>query len=219
MLLHSNLRRRSKRSLPDLDIRSQIARDLHDGVIQDLVAFGYTLDSVIARPDLTPSLRSEIRRVRLDATEIVRKLREDIFQLRRINHEVMDGLTELFAGSSIQFQALGEIPQLNEDHTRELHAVFREVALNAIHHSHAKSFTLQSELYNDHWLITLSDDGVGRATITSQHFGLQSIKERITSLGGALTMESSSVGTHYRILLPRHDVPEKDDSHIGSRRS
>ena len=219
MLLRSNLRRRSKRSLPDLDIRSQIARDLHDGVIQDLVAFGYTLDSVIARPDLTPSLRSEIRRVRLDATEIVRKLREDIFQLRRINHEVMDGLTELFAGSSIQFQALGEIPQLNEDHIRELHAVFREVALNAIQHSHAKSFTLQSELYNDHWLITLSDDGVGRATITSQHFGLQSIKERITSLGGALTMESSSVGTHYRILLPRHDVPEKDDSHIGSRRS
>mgnify|MGYP003337650406 CR=1 FL=1 len=219
MLLLSNLRRRLKRSLPDLDIRSQIARDLHDGVIQDLVAFGYTLDSIIARPDLTPSLRSEIRRVRLDATDIVRKLREDIFQLRRISHEVVAELAELFVGSSIEFQALGEFPALRDDELREIRSLFREVALNSIRHSQAKSFTLQSELYNDHWLIKLSDDGVGRATITSQHFGLQSIKERVTSLGGELTMESSSVGTHYRILFPRHDIPNKYDSHIGSGRS
>lgn len=188
-------------------------------MIQDLVAFGYSLDSIIARPDLTPSLRSEIRRVRLDATDIVRKLREDIFQLRSITHEVMDGLADLFVGSSIQFLALGEIPTLREAEIREIHAIFREVALNSIRHSQAKSFTLQSELYNDHWLINLSDDGVGRATITSQHFGLQSIKERVTSLGGELTMESSSVGTHYRILFPRHDVSDKHDTHIGSRRS
>ena len=219
MLSRNNLLRRSKRSLPDVDVRSQIARDLHDGVIQDLVAFGYSLDSIIAHPDLTPPLRSEIRRVRLDATEIVRKLREDIFQLRQISHELFASLAQLFEKSEITFRAIGEVPPLDASDISELLPVLREVALNTIHHSHAKSFTIQSELYNDHWFISLSDDGVGRATITSQHFGLQSIKERITSLGGALTMESSSVGTHYRILLPRHDVPEKDDSHIGSRRS
>ena len=95
MLSRNNLQRRSKRSLPDVDVRSQIARDLHDGVIQDLVAFGYSLDSVIAHPDLTPPLRSEIRRVRLDATEIVRKLREDIFQLRQISHELFASLAQL----------------------------------------------------------------------------------------------------------------------------
>jgi len=203
--------------LPDVDVRSQIARDLHDGVIQDLVAFGYTLDSIIARPDLTPSLRSEIRRVRLDATDIVRKLREDIFQLRRITHEVMAELAELFVGSSIEFQALGEFPALRDDELREIRSLFREVALNSIRHSQAKSFTLQSELYNDHWFISFRDDGVGRATIKEKHFGLTNIKERIASRGGSLTMESNSDGTQFRIVIPLRDVPKKDDSDSGSR--
>lgn len=217
MLSRNNLLRRSKRSLPDVDVRSQIARDLHDGVIQDLVAFGYSLDSIIAHPDLTPPLRSEIRQVRLDATEIIRKLREDIFQLRQISHELFASLAQLFEKSEITFRAIGEVPPLNASDISELLPVLREVALNTIHHSHAKSFTIQSELYNDHWFISLSDDGVGRATIKEKHFGLTNIKERIASRGGSLTMESNSDGTQFRIVIPLRDVPKKDDSDSGSR--
>lgn len=202
----SNLQRRLTRSLPDNQIRTQIARDLHDGVVQDLVALGYGLDAVIARSDITTSARTEIRRMRFSTMDIINKVRLDILQLRSGDISIESLLTLLFHSSDIELVIHGELPSFQEsDNTlkRELTFTIREIALNSLRYSHATRFTLATEFINDYTVITIDDDGIGRATESEGHFGLQNIKERITSIDGTLTMTSGAKGTTCVIVIPR----------------
>ena len=216
----SNLQRRLTHSLPDNQIRTQIARDLHDGVVQDLVALGYGLDAVIARSDITTSARTEIRRMRLSTMDIINKVRLDILQLRNDDISIDALLKLLFHSSDIELVLRGELPYFQKsDNTlrRELTLIIREIALNALRYSDATRFTLATEFFNDYTVITIDDDGIGRATVSEGHFGLQNIKERIASLDGTLTMTSGANGTTFVIVIPRRLSQKRHDENSFSR--
>jgi len=63
--------------------RLDVARELHDGIAQDLVALGYSLDLLLATDELPQSARSSIRGARLQVDELMRKVRSEIFNLRK----------------------------------------------------------------------------------------------------------------------------------------
>ncbi|MGA1737986.1 MAG: histidine kinase [Candidatus Nanopelagicaceae bacterium] len=62
--------------------RLRIARDLHDTVAQRLAAIGYTLDAAIADEEIPPDRKRSLRGVRLELTEVIKELREEILALR-----------------------------------------------------------------------------------------------------------------------------------------
>jgi signal transduction histidine kinase len=62
--------------------RLRIARDLHDTVAQRLAAIGYTLDATIADEEIPPDRKRSLRGVRLELTEVIKELREEILALR-----------------------------------------------------------------------------------------------------------------------------------------
>jgi NarL family two-component system sensor histidine kinase LiaS len=68
-------------SSPNSD-RSRLARELHDGLAQELVAIGYKLDSVIGRETLDQNSRTELRRLRSTITAVIDQVRNEIFELR-----------------------------------------------------------------------------------------------------------------------------------------
>lgn len=81
---------RSKPCLPELvppdeetrHERLRIARDLHDTVAQRLAAIGYTLDAAIADEEIPPDRKRSLRGVRLELTEVIKELRDEILALR-----------------------------------------------------------------------------------------------------------------------------------------
>ena len=64
--------------MPNGSEKLRIAHDLHDGVVQDLAALGYAIDSVIGNPCLTPELRSELREIRLESSRITAAFRNEV---------------------------------------------------------------------------------------------------------------------------------------------
>ena len=63
------------------DRRVILAQELHDGLAQDLVGLGYSIDSLIASSqDL--QVRDSLRTVRFTITDLIEKVRLEIHQLR-----------------------------------------------------------------------------------------------------------------------------------------
>ncbi len=61
---------------------NQIARRIHDGIAQDLVALGYSLDQALGAPELPISTRAELRSLRFGVTDLIEKVRREILILR-----------------------------------------------------------------------------------------------------------------------------------------
>jgi signal transduction histidine kinase len=64
--------------------RVRIARELHDGIAQDLVGIGYSLDVLLSEESLSNNARTEIRTTRFAVDELISKVRREILHLRKM---------------------------------------------------------------------------------------------------------------------------------------
>ena len=68
-------------SLPD---RLELARRLHDGPAQQLVAIGLALDELVSNPLISKETRTALRNLRLQVIDTSKSLRSEIYTLRRL---------------------------------------------------------------------------------------------------------------------------------------
>ena len=98
------------------DRRVILAQELHDGIAQDLVGLGYSIDSLIASSqDL--QVRDSLRTVRFTITDLIEKVRLEIHQLRTSydlvsstsdkdsNYELLRAVSEILRNVSEHAQA------------------------------------------------------------------------------------------------------------------
>jgi signal transduction histidine kinase len=152
------------------DRRVVLAQELHDGIAQDLVGLGFSIDSLISK---TQSLetRDSLRKVRFTITALIDKVRLEIHHLRT-SSELISDTTEV---------------EVNY----ELLRVLSEVLRNVSEHAHANHLSIQ-----------IADNGIGGAHAKEGSFGIVGIQERIATLGGDITIDSSERGTKISIELP-----------------
>ena len=102
--------------------RVRLAQELHDGIAQDLVGLGYSIDSLVGAPDTPNDIRAELRSLRFAMSDLVEKVRDEIFALRS-SKEILPGQNE----TDVQY---------------ELQRIFAELLRNIQEHSQATSITL-----------------------------------------------------------------------------
>jgi NarL family two-component system sensor histidine kinase LiaS len=61
--------------------RVTLAQELHDGIAQDLVVLGFSIDQLISQCDQA-ELRSSLRELRFTTTALIEKVRAEMHQLR-----------------------------------------------------------------------------------------------------------------------------------------
>ena len=102
--------------------RVRLAQELHDGIAQDLVGLGYSIDSLVGAPDTPDDIRAELRSLRFAMSDLVEKVRDEIFALRS-SKEILPAQNE----PSVHY---------------ELQKIFVELLRNIQEHSRATSITL-----------------------------------------------------------------------------
>jgi NarL family two-component system sensor histidine kinase LiaS len=61
--------------------RVTLAQELHDGIAQDLVVLGFSIDQAISQSHET-EVKKELRKIRFTTTQLIENLREQMHQLR-----------------------------------------------------------------------------------------------------------------------------------------
>lgn len=183
--------------------RLRVARELHDGIAQDLVGVGYSLDLLLADPSLSTNSRQEIRRTRLSIDELITKVRQEILNLRTntshsFSSEVERLLDELAPAQKVAL-SIEEI-DLDEVLITQLLLITKEILRNSITHSGATHIGINLYPINNRACLEVIDDGIGGAHVKDGHFGISGIIERVHAMNGSITIESID-GTRVAILI------------------
>ena len=169
--------------------RQRLARDLHDGAQQQIIAVGMRLRSV--QRQLDPALPAHA-----DLEAAVATLSGTVAELRRLAHGVRpsrldDGLSAalkaLVADSPVPVDITVDDIDTSEVIATTAYFVVAEALTNALKHGHATAIEV-SVTQHDHTLnIEVRDNGLGDARTG---FGLTSVRDRVASVGGSMSLHS-----------------------------
>ena len=194
--------------------RIRIAGELHDGVMQQMLAATMMLGSAKRRTSESETKTS------LD--KIQDKLIQAGTEIRQLSHDLHPpilqeaGLPDALRSHCEQFSASSGIPVAcdADDAARDLSrgaglALFRiaqEALANAAKHAHATRITVRLTRSADEVSLAVSDDGAGfdsNRLATSGGLGLIMMRERATQLNGTFEFESApGRGTTIRVVIP-----------------
>lgn len=187
--------------------RLDVARELHDGIAQDLVALGYSLDLLLATEGLPQSARSSIRESRLQVDELMRKVRSEIFNLRSQSQQsISTQLQALVANEYSDFELDLDIEPASAppEVGHEIFAIAREILRNVRMHSRASRIGITLYPVNNRIYLQICDNGIGGAIMKDGRWGMTGISERIAKLGGSIVIENNSdtdLGVRITLLL------------------
>ena len=189
--------------------RARLAREIHDGVAQDLAGLGYRLDDLATASGVAPSERGQIREIRIALSETLNRLRYSIFDLR--NPEVdlltqvcgfLEGVESLGVGVSVDFHC--DTSSLDPLIARELRFIAIEALSNVVRHSNATRLQFALIDGDDFLQMTITDNGVGSAGVKDFSYGLATMSERAQLIDATCTVNSpKSGGTIINVKVPR----------------
>lgn len=189
--------------------RTRLAQELHDTLIQDMVAVGLQLDIIddqigSERHPSKPTLDFVRNRVR----QAISRGRHTMLELRSSTATTNDLIEswsryamELRTGELPSFQIFvqGERRPLHSSIRYELDYIGREAITNAFRHARANLIEV-TLLYSGRVLqLVVRDDGCGMlpeliSKGRPEHFGLRGMRERAERAGGRLTVRSRPGG-------------------------
>jgi signal transduction histidine kinase len=206
----------SELTLAEEKERRSIAVELHDGIGQTL-AFARmrlaTLRQVVSAPKPIAVLEETSEAI----LEAIRDTRNVVFELSApsmneigLAAAIGDWLKERIQGVyGLETELLdhcGRIP-LEENKRAILFRNVRELLLNVVKHAQAGKVTVSLESESGQMRVVIQDDGIGldpealgEGEAKGSGFGLFSIKERMSDLGGSLDIQSSPGGGCRAIL-------------------
>ena len=174
----------------------QVARKLHDGLAQDLVALGYRLDQSLGRAELPLETRVELRTLRFEVTALIEKVRREILDLRLPASSMHETAIEICGDRLGIFRCSAEL-------TSNQISVITELLRNSIAHSGASLINLMASQDKEFTIIEVSDNGNGRVEMKANHFGLLGVREAVAQEGGEISFIDQAPGLLVRITLPR----------------
>jgi len=215
--LNRELRRLSSRLMTAQDEeRRRFARDLHDGIGQELAAAKIMLDSMLQHPPLRDGKNLG------EASEIVDRVIQQVRSMSHLLHPplldegglssalrwFLEGMTERSGiETSLDLQP-SEFPRLAPQLERTVFRIVQEALTNVFRHSRAQKANVS--LVQKDAILTLrvldNGKGVGEQTLQLQPgsigVGIGGMRERARELGGDFRMLNANPGTIVEIVIP-----------------
>jgi signal transduction histidine kinase len=201
------------RSLATNEERQRLAREIHDGVAQELVMVGYGIDNAMAvLPEEAQDAQGELRTLRNEVTRVITELRMSLFELRT-EVDRHGGLSAAIAEYARTMGTTGGMRvHLSLDDTgarlpaateAELLRIAQEAITNARKHSGAANLWVTCAVDPPFAMVEISDDGQGMVpTHREGHYGLTIMAERAERVRGRLEIRRRDPhGTTVAVVL------------------
>ena len=189
--------------------RARVARDLHDGVCNDLLGIGMQLSAMGPDSPEREEVLSMLEGLRSEVRTISHDMMPPQFKLSDIE-EVMEMYTERFrsqTSAEIKFNASLEgsrtWQQVPERIAYEVYRIFQEQMGNIIRHSGATRIEAALKLTDTVLSLTISNDG--RAfdpTPSREGIGLTVMSERAKAIGAVISGSASGGMQVFRLDVP-----------------
>jgi len=182
------------------DERQRLAREMHDGVAQDIASLGYVIDAIAARAtdeiqaQQLQALRDRVTKVVSEVRRSVMNLRTSIGENESLGAAISAIARPLSEASGIPIRVrLDEQPaRLRPEVEAELFRIAQEAINNAVKHARANSIDVICRVYPPQAWITVTDDGVGLQKARDDSHGMKIMRERARLIGADLTVRDNA---------------------------
>lgn len=192
--------------LAAIEERRKMARDLHDGLTQEL-AFIRSQTAAMAGgmviPGMAEHLAAAAERALDESRHAVEALSDDHEQplAEKLRQAAADVVNRAGAVVELEVEPAAPVPMAARD---ALVRVVREATTNAVRHGQATSVIVRVTTDDACVRLTVADDGWGfDPAQVRAGFGLRSMNQRVEALGGTLNVDSvPGRGTTVEVILP-----------------
>lgn len=214
----TELRRLSSRLMTMQDEeRRRIAREIHDGLGQELAAAKMILDGILAK-----DRSAAVQQAAFDASELVDRAIQQVRSISHLLHPplldevglvsalrwLLEGLSDR-SGIDIRLEVEpSSLGRLKSEVETAIFRIVQEALTNVFRHSGARN-GLVSVLYQDGSIkVTVQDDGKGieeqviQLKPESVGIGIGGMRQRVTELGGSLRLANANPGTIVEVVIP-----------------
>jgi signal transduction histidine kinase len=182
------------RSIATLEERHRLAREIHDGIAQEVASLGYQVDELMANAE-SENQRLELTALREEMSRVVGELRFSIYDLRSeslreggLGAALSEYVRQVGSRSSMTVHlSLDEAAtRLRAETEIELLRIAQEAISNARKHSGAKNLWVHCQTRPPCAYLEVRDDGDGVIEYRSDSYGLRIMKERAERLEARL---------------------------------
>ncbi len=210
---------RKTKDMAIVDERTRLARDMHDGVAQNLAYLLIQVDRCLNLVDEDSKLEQQLEMIGSLLQQNIDELRRNIFDLRPIEFEGKS-LFEVLENFVLEFgrrwnlqvscQVRGQAANVPTEVESSLYRIVQEALSNARQHANCRQVTVDVSVKDDQWIVLrIEDDGQGfdaaelQSDVRGHGLGLVSMRERAESVDGRLSIESRpAAGTRIVAQLP-----------------
>lgn len=199
--------------------RQRLAREIHDGIAQELASIGYQVDALSANAadEGAAATARDLQQLRGQITELVGELRHSIFELR----SGVDRHGGLGVALSAYVRGIGTSSELkvhlslDESTTRlpaeteaELLRIAQEAITNARKHAGAHNLWVTCEVDPPSARLVVLDDGIGLGVKRPDSYGLEIMRERAARLRASFAVSAHRPhGTRVEVTLRGNRQP------------
>ena len=215
--LIEQLRENEQKQQKILQIRDDIARDLHDELGGDLASISMVSHAAVHQMNTNPELaRQSLRQIGETARKVVRVMREIVWSLHSAHNssdqfavQLRETAHTLYEHHPIRIHfdfGKEEVP-VPAFVRRDLHLIYKELMHNTLRHAGAQNIYITFQASQHAIELTVQDDGRGfDVSADLSGHGLLSLRQRAKSLNGHMTIHSNATeGTRTTFTCPLVD--------------
>jgi signal transduction histidine kinase len=205
-----------RQSLAASDLeRARVARDLHDGVMQDISGAGYALSAALGSMDQEPDqprlLVEQVVALLHGVGESMRSTLADTYPADLARDGLpaaVQQLADRMSRSGVEVRA--DVSALEHERLEVVQLCFRvirEALRNVERHAQAQRAEVVAVKRGDTVQVSVDDDGVGLGEEPPRegHLGLTLLRETVTDVGGSMRVASGPHGgASVLVVLPTH---------------
>jgi two-component system sensor histidine kinase DegS len=203
-----------------LEERARLSRELHDGFAQLVAYLLVRIDTVeaLVGAERGPEAMTELERMRSVTDDLYQDVRESISELRtRVSERGLPATVREYVDAyedrhdlTVHMEGEDAAANLAPLIAFQLLRIIQEALANVRKHAHAhNAWIMFKKLERNRLELTIADDGQGfdphavAADASRQTFGLASMRERVDSLNGELTLDTRpGGGTRVMVSVP-----------------